>query len=110
MTHARGQRSKESYDRRLNEYEVWLKWKAEEDRARRIVLDYSYRDIENREVVFTKDFWPIVEKKLKAKYHGGVPMHAINDLEFGDVLNRFPLRVQQRTMKYYGWLVGGFQQ
>ena len=104
------QRSRESYERRLKEYEAWLKWKAAQDRARRIVLDFSYRDIENREVVFTEDFLPIVEVKLKAKYDGGVPMHATDGLEFGDVLNRFPMRVQQRIMKYHGWIIGSYQQ
>ena len=105
-------RSQESYERRLKEYESWLAWKKEQDFPRRIVLDFSYRDDENKDVVFTEDFLPIVEAKLKARYEGGVPMHATDGLEFGDVLNRFPLRVQRSLsmVKYRGWLRGGFQQ
>lgn len=103
-------RNRESYERRWKE---WEDWRAEQDLPRRIVLDFSYRDDENKEVVFTKDFLPIVEAKLKAKYQGGVPMHATDGLKFGDVLNRFPLRIQRSLsmIKYRGWpIVGGFQQ
>jgi len=109
MTHARGKHSEESYQRRWKEWEAW---RAEQDLPRRIVLDFSYRDDENKDVVFTEDFLPIVEAKLKARYEGGVPMHATDGLEFGDVLNRFPLRVQRSLsmVKYRGWLRGSFQQ
>ena len=100
-------RSDESYARRMK---TWEEWRFEKDLPNRIVLNYSFHDLENGEVVFTYEMEAIVRQKLKEAFDGGEDMYA-EDHEFGDVLNRFPLRVQQRIMKYHGWpIVGSFQK
>ena len=96
----RGKRSKNgkhNQEKRRKEYEQKI---AENEVARIIVLDFSWRDSVTREVVFTdmpcgrdkhdnvityKDF---LYARLSQKFGGKVPCSALNH-EFGEVLNRF---------------------
>ena len=103
------QRSNDSYKRRWTE---WEDLKAEQDLANHLVLTYAFQDRMNGEKVFTKKSEVTIRKKLEANF-GYIPHHAIQNREYGDVLNRFPLRVQQSLsmIPYRLWpLRGTFQQ
>ncbi len=69
--------------------------KSQMETANNIILNFSYQDIENREIVFTKEFEPIVLDKLEKVFNGKVPMKIkfrVDSKEYGEVLNRFQIQ------------------
>jgi len=91
MTRAKSKRIKDQERLTRHQQELAL--------SRNIVLDYSWRDIINGEIVYTdqpcgKDpegniytYKILLKNKLKQTF-GFVPSHALNH-EYGEVLNRF---------------------
>ena len=103
------QRSNESYERRMKS---WEDLKAEQDFANHLVLTYAFQDRLNGEKVFTKKSEKTIRKKLQQNF-GCIPQHAVQGREYGDVLNRFPLRVSKtlNMIPYSMWpIVGSFQK
>jgi hypothetical protein len=90
----------------------WEDLKAEQDFANHLVLTYAFQDRLNGEKVFTKKSEKTIRKKLQQNF-GYIPQHAVQDREYGDVLNRFPLRVSKtlNMIPYRMWpIVGSFQK
>ena len=79
MTHRRGKRSPDAEEKREQEREL-------RRQQRYVVLDYSYRDAINGEIVFHKDYLVTIREKLKERFQGCEWQHAL-DKEFGEVLN-----------------------
>ena len=64
--------------------------------ANDIFLDFSIRDFLNGEIVFTKEIESTVEQKLYAFFNDCPPtkvVHSFDSKEYGDVLNRFFIRI-----------------
>ena len=63
---------------------------TEQQHAQRIISDFSFKDLENRDVVYTESFEDTVIAKLELAFPEGWK-HAVS-YKYGDVLNRFPLK------------------
>lgn len=98
----RGKYSKEARERREQKRRQHIQMLSQLERAHSIVLRYSWRDINNKESVFTnqtmyttdegvevsyKDFLHI---KFKEQFGEGYNVSPLNH-DFGEVLNRFKL-------------------
>lgn len=96
----RGKRSQQAKNKRFKRWhpqkdeDPWHKLKRETvDLPRGIVLNFSQRDLENGEIIYTAQFEGVVNQKLAEYYSdkNDIPDWLLKH-EFGDVLNRFPLR------------------
>jgi len=103
-------RSQEAIERRKQKQLEREKLKTQYEIASQIVLNYSWRDPINGEIVFTEQsckdskgnsftFKTFLEKKLLQKF-GHVPQHALNH-ELGELLNRFNFNKIHSTFTYY---------
>ena len=75
--------------RKVREY-LYEQDLTERQYAQRIISDFSFKDLTNRDVVYTESFENIVIDKLEIAFPDGWK-HVVT-YKAGDVLNRFPLK------------------
>lgn len=64
---------------------------TERQYAQRIISDYSFKDLNNGDVVYTENFENTVIEKLELAFPDGWK-HTVS-YKYGDLLNRFPLEL-----------------
>ena len=74
---------------RVREY-LYKQNLTERQYAEHLILAFSFKDLVNREIVYTESFEGTVLQKLDAAFPDGWKF-AVNH-DYGDVLNRFPLK------------------
>ena len=91
MTHRRSEEKR-------NQRRIWQKVReylykqdlTEQQYAQHLISDFSFKDLDNRDVVYTQTFENIVIGKLELAFPDGWK-YAVN-YKYGEVLNRFPLK------------------